>query len=113
MQDAHTEVCRVCGQPFGRDESVAFFHHTGEYVHPGCVYSKSTAVATHPWLSTWVPGALRCEECSCIGERAGGWIAKIVDDEESPERGAYVVSYCPVCAEHEFEWASPLVAADG
>jgi hypothetical protein len=81
MQDAHTEVCRVCGQAFGRDESVAFFHHTGEYVHPGCVYTKATRAGIRPWLSTWLPMPLRCEECSCVGKRARGWMAQIVEDE--------------------------------
>ena len=113
MEDARTELCRVCGRTFGQDESVAFFHHTGEYVHPGCVYTKSTKVEMRPWLSTWLPGALRCKECSCIGERARGWIAKIVEDEEQAAPGTCVVSYCPVCAEREFEWVSPCVMPDG
>ena len=45
---------------------------------------------------------LRCEECGCTTELARGWRAMIVDDEEDPEMDAYVVCYCPSCAQREF-----------
>jgi len=46
---------------------------------------------------------LRCEECSCVTEDALGWIATVIDDEEELDFEAYVVAYCPRCAEREFE----------
>ena len=50
---------------------------------------------------------LRCEECSRTTEFARGWRAKIVEDEEDPEMDAYVVCYCPACAQREFGESKP------
>jgi len=50
---------------------------------------------------------LRCEECGRITWRARGWRAKIVEDEEDPEMGRYVVYYCPSCAQREFVQSEP------
>ena len=50
---------------------------------------------------------LRCEECSRTTEFARGWRAKIVEDEEDPEMDAYVVCYCPACAQSEFGPSTP------
>ena len=50
---------------------------------------------------------LRCEECGRITGRARGWRAKIVEDEEDPEMGRYVVYYCPSCAQREFGQSEP------
>jgi hypothetical protein len=48
---------------------------------------------------------LHCEECGCVSEDALGWIATVIDDEEQLAVDPYVVSYCPPCAEREFERA--------
>ena len=50
---------------------------------------------------------LRCEECGGTTELAQGWRAKIVEDEEDPEMDAYVVCYCPSCAQREFGESEP------
>jgi hypothetical protein len=50
---------------------------------------------------------LRCEECCCTTEPARGWRAMIVDDEDDPEMDAYVVCYCPSCAQREFGRSKP------
>ena len=50
---------------------------------------------------------LRCEECGSTTEFARGWRAKIVDDDEEPEMGAYTVYYCPTCAQREFGPSKP------
>jgi hypothetical protein len=47
---------------------------------------------------------LTCEECSCITEAAEGWVSLIVDDPDEPDFEEYVVFYCPVCAEREFNY---------
>jgi hypothetical protein len=46
---------------------------------------------------------LRCEECGCFTEDAWDWIARIVYDEKALGPQSYVVSYCPACAELEFD----------
>jgi hypothetical protein len=50
---------------------------------------------------------LRCEECGGTTDLARGWRAQIVDDEEDPEMDAYVVCYCPSCAQREFGQSKP------
>jgi ribosomal protein L44E len=50
---------------------------------------------------------LRCEECGCATELARGWRAQIVEDEDDPEMDAYVVCYCPSCAQREFGPSEP------
>ena len=49
---------------------------------------------------------LRCEECSLTTELARGWRA-MIDDDEAPETDAYVVYYCPSCAQREFGQSKP------
>jgi hypothetical protein len=50
---------------------------------------------------------MRCEECGCTTELARGWRAQIVDEEDDPEMDAYVVCYCPSCAQREFGQSEP------
>ena len=52
---------------------------------------------------------LHCEECERVSLEGRGWMAFIVEDEDEPETPAYVVSYCPTCAEREFGVYSPRV----
>jgi hypothetical protein len=40
-----------------------------------------------------------------VSEDARDWIAHIVEDDEQPDLGTYVVAYCPLCALLEFRRA--------
>ena len=50
--------------------------------------------------------SLACEECHHVTDDAYGWIAKVVEANEELEIDAFVVFYCPICAEREFSFVS-------
>ena len=49
---------------------------------------------------------LCCDECGCVTDRAQGWIAQILSDQETESETDLAV-HCPLCAKREFELLSP------
>ena len=49
---------------------------------------------------------MRCAECDCVGDAAGGWIAVLGRDPEDDDALTEVVAFCPVCAAREFRMAA-------
>jgi len=41
---------------------------------------------------------MRCAECDCVSDAAGGWIAVLGRDPEDDDALTEVVAFCPVCA---------------
>ena len=62
-------------------------------------------------MAAWRSGNQACMKLRC-GNAAVSWSsrgmeAQIVDDEDDPEMDAYVVCYCPSCAQREFGESKP------
>jgi hypothetical protein len=51
---------------------------------------------------------MTCSECSCVDERAAGWIALLGQDPDDEDGTPKVFSFCPVCAAREFQMAGRL-----
>jgi hypothetical protein len=49
---------------------------------------------------------LACQECDRVTNEAHSWIAKVVEDDDELDTHLCVVSYCPTCAEREFNFVS-------
>ena len=49
-----------------------------------------------------IPPLLCCDECGCVTDLAQGWIAQILNDQET-DTGTDLAVHCPLCAQREFE----------
>ena len=49
---------------------------------------------------------MRCAECSCVDDRAEGWIVLLGQDPDDDDAPKEVIAFCPVCAAHEFRMAA-------
>ena len=49
---------------------------------------------------------MRCAECDCVSDAAGGWIAVLGRDPEDDDALTEVVAFCPVCPAREFRMAA-------
>lgn len=56
-----------------------------------------------------LPGLLICEECGCFSKTGRGWVAGVVEALEDEDADPQVVTYCPPCAEREFEVTAHMV----
>jgi hypothetical protein len=52
---------------------------------------------------------LICEECGCFSKTGRGWVAGVVEALEDEDADPQVVTYCPPCAEREFEVTAHMV----
>jgi hypothetical protein len=48
---------------------------------------------------------MRCAECHCVDEHAGGWVAFLGRDPDDDGAAEEVVAFCPACAAAEFRLA--------
>jgi hypothetical protein len=51
---------------------------------------------------------MTCSECSCVDDRAEGWIAVLGQDPDDPSAPFEMLAFCPACAAREFELTGRL-----